>query len=467
MGLVTIDQKIVYPDNDLTLFKLNKGIQAFEKVAKITVYMNYVVEDSLTIPPSATLEVNPNITNASIDIEFYKAIFNVDFNVLTEIFLIQNLNRPTELFKIRNISRVYGGTPDSFRWIIQMSDPITFLSDRIVSSETASQPNLELTGETGTTIVSRIIENAIITPPILDTGGSASTDPDRVLGFFDASFLDISDVFFDTLTFDYSERFKNSGLSMIEQLRKIFEEGNDATEINKINNYPMGIKTRLLPNGKLQYFLFQGFDRTNDGIEKTSGFPSRRKSKVVLGIKQGNLSTLSNTQNLMNFKNVSFTAGSGEGIVREFKEVTINEYIDLPSPVGENRRELFTDARDIDATDDEILNNRGVEKLIETINLQYPSLQIQQAGNLIPDFDFQLGDLISFKEEFKNNPVNDLGFKFNNIDYLKIYDTYISSIRRTYNQDTIEFDIKVGTTFPNNNQKLIDAINGAGSAGRG
>lgn len=103
--------------------------------------------------------------------------------------------------------------------------------------------------------------------------------------------------------------------------------------------------------------------------------------------------------NISEMKNVTLVAGEGEGSSR--KTVIVGDYD------GINRRELFTDARDM-RTDEygtgnkytEALKNRGLNKLVENSRVTSYEGQVDSTRQYIYGKDFFMGDVIQMANEY-------------------------------------------------------------------
>lgn len=100
-------------------------------------------------------------------------------------------------------------------------------------------------------------------------------------------------------------------------------------------------------------------------------------------------------------KNFAYVAGEGEGPDRKVVEV------DIRSSPGEERRELWVDARDLQQYSDNVsytdaqyrnmLFQRGLEKLADYAAIEKVDSDVDPAANLIYGTDFDLGDLCTYR----------------------------------------------------------------------
>lgn len=111
-------------------------------------------------------------------------------------------------------------------------------------------------------------------------------------------------------------------------------------------------------------------------------------SRVIFSSEFGNMSNAVHTVNSVNYKNIAYVGGQGEGIEREIKEVKKIE------ASGLDRREIFIDGRDISESNN--LEDRGLAKLSQcdyTINTESTVTN----RNLLYERDWNLGDIVTIK----------------------------------------------------------------------
>lgn len=104
--------------------------------------------------------------------------------------------------------------------------------------------------------------------------------------------------------------------------------------------------------------------------------------------------------NIADMKNVTLVAGSGEGSSRKT--------IIVGSETGLQRRELFTDARDLQASDygssyAQVLKNRGYNKLVENARVTSYDGQVEATRQFVFGIDFEMGDVIQMSNEYGIN----------------------------------------------------------------
>lgn len=142
-------------------------------------------------------------------------------------------------------------------------------------------------------------------------------------------------------------------------------------------------------NDEIIFEVWQGKDRTDNQSENTFAIFSQNFENIL----NDNYS-LDNTK----YKNFAYVYGEGEGNERFLIEVDKTN--------GEDRKELYVDARDLQKDDDmtldeykEALRNRGIEKLTDYNKVETADYAIDPFSNLIYRKDFDLGDICTYKNE--------------------------------------------------------------------
>ncbi|MCK4500683.1 siphovirus ReqiPepy6 Gp37-like family protein, partial [Candidatus Babeliales bacterium] len=107
---------------------------------------------------------------------------------------------------------------------------------------------------------------------------------------------------------------------------------------------------------------------------------------IVLSLETKTALEIVDTDDRLSYRNLSVTAGLGEGAERTIMEVGT-------SSVGYERREVFADARDI-GSDDE-LATRGAQKLAEISKTRGISVKANNQGSYKIGVDYDLGDYVS------------------------------------------------------------------------
>lgn len=208
----------------------------------------------------------------------------------------------------------------------------------------------------------------------------------------------------------------NSQITGDNLSEKLYEIGN-AYEVSHRVRYD------FLTNDLL-FEVWQGLDRRDSQTEN---------SWAVFSNAFYNIRNVTYNRNSADYKNFAYVAGEGEGSERVI--VTV----DLRLP-GEDRREIWVDARDLQRKDDDgneitleeyklLLYQRGVEKLKEYRLVETASSSIDPNANLIYKVDFDLGDYCTYI----NTEIN------------IATDKRITEVMETYEGGTTELSITFGT----------------------
>ncbi len=116
------------------------------------------------------------------------------------------------------------------------------------------------------------------------------------------------------------------------------------------------------------------------------------ESYAVFSKEYENLTDQVYIQNSINYANTALIGGEGEGVSRIYAAIT--------SETGENRREVFVDAKDLRQEDfgtgySEALIFRGQNKLVEMGMIQTFDATVNPHGNLIYKVDYDLGQTVN------------------------------------------------------------------------
>lgn len=162
---------------------------------------------------------------------------------------------------------------------------------------------------------------------------------------------------------------------------------------------------------------------------------------VIFSPQFDSLKSLSYTESDLNYKNIAYVGGAGEGELRRV--------IKIGSTTGLGRHEIFIDARDIQETDEndqpipeatviQALTQRGQQQLDQLTQEQYLEGQILTKSPFKYEIDYDLGDLVTIQ----------------NKDWNITMDSRITEIKEIY--ETGGFRIEA--TFGNNIPTLIDKV---------
>lgn len=155
----------------------------------------------------------------------------------------------------------------------------------------------------------------------------------------------------------------------------------------------LGFRLTFTDERQFVFELYSGLDRS---------YSQETNSYVVFSPKFDNLMNSDYIKSRSTLKNVTLVGGEGEGAERKYSTVG--------SATGLNRRELFTDARDISSqTDDAFLSEadydsqlqqRGTEKLAEAIAVESFEGEVDNTGLYRYGEDFYTGDIVQMINEY-------------------------------------------------------------------
>ena len=156
----------------------------------------------------------------------------------------------------------------------------------------------------------------------------------------------------------------------------------------------IGFKVTLNSSKQFVFELYHGSNRSYDQEENPY---------VIFSPKYDNIINSNYIESKASLKNVTLIGGEGEGSERRYTTVGVASGLD--------RRELFTDARDIssDIGDGQTLSTeeytaqlqqRGKEKLAENINVVSFEGEIETTIMFKYGIDFFMGDIVQFANEY-------------------------------------------------------------------
>lgn len=164
--------------------------------------------------------------------------------------------------------------------------------------------------------------------------------------------------------------------------------------IKKICNlFGIGFKITLNTNNQMMFQLYNGEDRS---------YAQNKNPYVVFSPNFENVINTNYYESKKSLKTITLVAGEGEGANR--KTVTVGDEVFS----GLDRRELYTDARDISSVTQEgnmsedeynyLLIQRGNEKLSENKNIQAFDGQVEATQLYIYGKDFFMGDIVELED---------------------------------------------------------------------
>lgn len=227
------------------------------------------------------------------------------------------------------------------------------------------------------TILSGTLHNGI--KQLLEENAISPDDPDRKISRL--VFEDSTDPLVTSIPIDQQYNGENL-LAVIEELCV----AND-----------IGFKITVSLDKTFVFKLYAGVDRSFDQI--TNPF-------VAFSPELENLINSSYYHSRMGFKTISLVGGEGEGSDRVTAQVA------LPGGAGTdlNRRETFTDARDVSSMVDgvqlsaseynSLLVQRGLLDLLESLPTSSFDGQVDPNVNYVPGIDYFLGDIVQIENEY-------------------------------------------------------------------
>lgn len=211
--------------------------------------------------------------------------------------------------------------------------------------------------------------------------------------------------------------------------------GNLLEEIEKIcNTVEFGFKSTIdIQNKKLLFEVYKGTDRSTSQSIIAPCIFSRQYENIL---------SQTYTENQQDIKNIAVIQGEGEGDSRK------TVYMDWKDIGGLERREFYVDARDLKQTVDNVtmsdnayenlLMQRGKEKLAEHKEIKTFECSINTLGNNQYKIDYDLGDIITFVDDLLN---------------IKM-DTRITEIQEIYENGKLEINPTFGNSIPTVYDKL-------------
>lgn len=271
-----------------------------------------------------------------------------------------------------------------------ISDHVMIIEDLSLQASTENGSFLIITGRSLESILSRRIiwvqtvipkntsvDNAIKT---LVTDAIINPDiPERAISNF--IYEDSTDSNVTSLKLDGDIQF--TGDNLYDAVKKICDM------------FELGFKITLNSSDQFVFKIYSGVDRSY-----------RQEALPYVEFSQNFDNLINSDYKLVTsvYKNVTLVAGEGEGIER--KTVSINS--DAYS--GMQRRELYTDARDLSTKVDdgeltpeqyeEVLINRGLAKLTETGVESNFDAEVDHLQPYIYGRDYDMGDVVQFQNQF-------------------------------------------------------------------
>lgn len=284
----------------------------------------------------------------------------------------------------REISVDEGGKA-SEDWLIKGYTLKGILRDRIVIPP-IDQDNDEITAD-AETVIKHYIENNIVNP----------TDQLRKINNF---------ILAQNKKRGINTTWKSSHKNLAKELKKI----------SLYTNLGLYMKLDFINKS----FLFDVLEGRNLTQNQEANDP------VLFSIDFANVKNQNYVESTLDYKNIAYVAGQGEG-----KDRTIEVVGDTR---GLNRKEIFVDARDINTG----LQERGLQKLQEYQQIKTFEGEILNTGPFKYKKDWDLGDIVTLQ----------------NKEWGITVDTRITEIKKTYSENGLNIDVNFGNKIPN----ILDKI---------
>ena len=265
------------------------------------------------------------------------------------------------------------------------SDHVMIVEKLLVNTDAESGNHITITGRSLESILDRRIiwgtlnvrgnlQDGVHT--LLDACIIAPSDPDRKIDNFIFKASTDPRIANLTLTAQYT------GDNLLSVIEKICSDNN------------LGFKVTLNESRQFVFELYSGTDRSYDQNENPY---------VVFSPEFDNIVNSNYVESKSTLKNVALIGGEGEGAERR--------YASVGSGVGLDRREIFTDARDIssDAGDGVVLSEaeytaslqqRGRETLAENVSVTSFEGQVETTIMYRYGEDFFNGDIVQIMNEY-------------------------------------------------------------------
>lgn len=275
--------------------------------------------------------------------------------------------------------------------ICDISDRAMIIEDMAVTTDVESGAFLTITGRSLESILDRrivwtqtnIARNSYVSAAIWRLLNDAIVSPSiakrKISAFSGTQYVDQN---VSTIKLDGDIQF--TGDNLYDAIIKI------------CNVYGIGFKITLdLNTNKFLFKLYAGADRS---------YAQESLPYVEFSPSFDNLISSDYKLVTSGYKNVTLVAGEGEGVDRTTVPIYSDNFSDL------QRRELYTDARDLSTNVDggtltpaqynEVLTNRGLEKLTETQVETAFDAKVDHTQPYIYGEDYFMGDIVQFQNQF-------------------------------------------------------------------
>lgn len=274
--------------------------------------------------------------------------------------------------------------------VTRESDHAMIIEDIQIDSDVEEGPTFGVTGRSletllerrivwSQTVISGNLQNAI--KKIIDENIISPTDVSRKI---------------DNFVFEISD---DEAITSLELPSDAQFTGDYVYDVVKAlcDLFNIGFKVTLSSDNKFTFKLYSGVDRS---------YAQEKNPFVIFSPKFENLLNSGYFRSKKSLKTVTLVAGEGEGSDR--KTVTVESGTGAGS--GINRRELYTDARDVSKnvngetiTDEEYeshLTERGKEKLSECVETKTFDGKSETSMSFKLGEDYYIGDIVQIENEY-------------------------------------------------------------------
>lgn len=265
------------------------------------------------------------------------------------------------------------------------SDHVMIIENIKIESDAEDGTHITVTGRSLESILDRRIVWGQLTlngnlqneiRNLLNTCIISPADPDRRIDNF------IFKESVDPVITDLTIKAQYTGDNLLDIIEKVCSE------------HGIGFKITLNDDKQFVFELYAGVDRSYDQTENPY---------VIFSPKFDNIINSNYIESKSTLKTVTLIAGEDKGSARK--------YATVGGGSGLERRELFTDARDISSdtgdgvvlNDDEytaLLQQRGMEKLLENTNITSFEGQAETTIMFKYGEDFSIGDIVQIANEY-------------------------------------------------------------------
>lgn len=283
---------------------------------------------------------------------------------------------------------------DGYYVVIPESNAAMIIEDIQINDETDDEPLLQVTGRSLESILDRRI--------VWDQTEVKDTFQDIILKILNDSIINPT---------DSNRKIENFTFKSINDSNVNSDEydtqftGDNVYDVVQVlcNATSVGFRVYLTDDNKFEFSLYNGVDRS---------YSQDTNPYVVFSPEFDNLLKSSYLESSKNLKTVTKVAGEGQGTER----ITVTVESSNGAGSGLNRRELFTDAKDITQTSSDenghqktldleteykpLLRERGTEKLSECVTVKAFDGSIEPNTTFILGKDYLLGDIVQIKDRY-------------------------------------------------------------------